>query len=324
MTRGIRALVTALSVFVLAIAVAACGSSDKSSSSSSSGGSSSGNAIKKNSANAGKSITVGSKNFTEQFILGEIYSQALQAAGYKVKKKLNLGSEVVAYKALKTHDIDAFPEYTGTTLTSDYGVKVTDVPKDANQAYDEVKTKAKADKITAMPQAPFDNTYRLGMTKAGAAKIGNPTKISDLKGKSQNLVVNGFPECRQRPDCLLGVQKTYGLKFKKFLASEQKYEVLDKGQADVAFVFTTDANLATNKYVILDDDKKLFPPYHISFMIRDDVLSKLGPDAQKVVTQVQSQLTDENMRELNSRVDLDKKTPKEVASEYLKEGGYVK
>src|SRR6476661_1507809 len=123
MTRGIRALVTALSVFVLAIAVAACGSSDKSSSSSSSGGSSA-NAIKNNPANASKTITVGSKNFTEQFILGEIYSQALQAAGYKVKKKLNLGSEVVAYKALKTHDIDAFPEYTGTTLTSDYGVKV--------------------------------------------------------------------------------------------------------------------------------------------------------------------------------------------------------
>ena len=136
--------------------------------------------------------------------------------------------------------------------------------------------------------------------------------------------MKGFPECRQRPDCLLGVEKTYGLKFKKFLANESKYEVLDKGQADVAFVFTTDANLATNKYAILDDDKKLFPPYHISFMVRNDVLKKLGPDAQKTVVSVQRGLTEPVMRELNSRVDLDKKKPEVVAQEYLKESGYIK
>jgi glycine betaine/choline ABC-type transport system substrate-binding protein len=327
MKRSIRALVAALAVLVLAVALAACGSSDKKSSSGGGGSSSSGGSgklIKKNSANASKSISVGSKNFTEQFILGNIYADALQAAGYKVKKQLNLGSEVVAFKALKQGDVDAYPEYTGTALTSFYGVKVTDVPKDAAKAYTEVKAKLAKDKITAMPEAPFDNTYRLGMTKAGAAKIGNPKTISDLKGKSQKLVVNGFPECRQRPDCLLGVQKTYGLHFKKFLANESKYEVLDKGQADVAFVFTTDANLATNKYVILDDDKHLFPPYHISFMVRNDVLKKLGPDAQKTITQVQSGLTEKVMRELNSRVDLDKKQPDVVAKEYLKESGYIK
>jgi len=325
MNRSIRALVAALAALTLAVALAACGSDDKKSSgggSSSSGGDA--KLIKKNSANANKSISVGSKNFTEQFILGNIYADALQAAGYKVKKQLNLGSEVVAYKALKQGDVDSYPEYTGTALTSFYKVKVTDVPTDANQAYTEVKAKLKKDDITALPQAPFDNTYRLGMTKAGAAKIGNPKTISDLKGKSQKLVVNGFPECRQRPDCLLGVEKAYGLKFKKFLANESKYEVLDKDQADVAFVFTTDANLATNKYVILDDDKKLFPPYHISFLVKSDVLKKLSPDATKVIEQVQAPLTEKVMRELNSRVDLDKKQPNEVAMEYLKESGFIK
>jgi glycine betaine/choline ABC-type transport system substrate-binding protein len=326
MTRSIRALVAVVAALVLAVAVAACGSDDNGGGGG--GGSSSGggnaNLIKKNSANASKSISVGSKNFTEQFILGNIYADALTAAGYKVKKSLNLGSEVVAFKALKQGEVDSYPEYTGTALTSFYGVKVTDVPSDAQQAYQEVKAKLAKDKITALPEAPFDNTYRLGMTKAGAAKIGNPKTISDLKGKSQDLVVNGFPECRQRPDCLLGVEKTYGLKFKKFLANESKYEVLDKGQADVAFVFTTDANLATNKYVILDDDKKLFPPYHISFMVKDDVLKKLGPDAPKVVQSVQKGLTEKVMRELNSRVDLDKKKPEVVAQEYLKEAGYIK
>jgi glycine betaine/choline ABC-type transport system substrate-binding protein len=322
MNRSIRALVAALCVLALGVVVAACGSDDDKGGGSSGGGNA--KAIKKDPANAGKSITVGSKNFTEQFILGEIYSQALQAAGYKVKKQLNLGSEVVAFKALKQGEVDAYPEYTGTALTSFYKVKVTEVPKNADQAFDDAKAKLAKDGITGLPQAPFDNTYRLAVTKKEAKKLGNPTKISDLKGKSQDLVINGFPECRQRPDCLLGVEKTYGLKFKKFLASESKYEVLDKGQADVAFVFTTDANLATNKYVVLDDDKHLFPPYHISFMVKDDVLKKLGPNAQKVVVQTQTPLTDKVMRELNSRVDLDKKTPKAVASEYLKETGLVK
>jgi glycine betaine/choline ABC-type transport system substrate-binding protein len=196
MKRSIKALTAALAALVLAIAVASCGSDDKSSSSGGSSSSSGGGGklIKKNSANASKSISVGSKNFTEQFILGNIYADALKAAGYNVKKKLNLGSEVVAFKALKQGDVDSYPEYTGTALTSFYGVKVTDVPKTAEQAFTEVKGKLAKDNITALPEAPFDNTYRLGMTKAGAAKIGNPKTISDLKGKSQKLVVNGFPE----------------------------------------------------------------------------------------------------------------------------------
>jgi glycine betaine/choline ABC-type transport system substrate-binding protein len=329
MRNSIRAVLALMAVLSLAVVFAACGSDDESDSGSAStsaettadtGGD---KVITKNPDNSGKTVTVGSKNFTEQFVLGEIYSQALEAAGYKVKKQLNLGSEVIAFKALKAGEIDGYPEYTGTALTSFYKVKVTDVPKDANEAYNELKTKLEGDKITGLAQTPFENTYRLGMTKKKNEEIGSPTKISDLTGKSKDLVINGYPECRQRPDCLLGVEKTYGLKFKKFVASQDPYSVLDKGAADVAFVFTTDAPLATDKYAILDDDKKLFPPYHISFLIKSDTLTKLGPDAQKVIEQVQTPLTEEVMRELNSRVALDKKTPKQVAGEYLKEAGFV-
>jgi glycine betaine/choline ABC-type transport system substrate-binding protein len=323
MRRSIRALLAAMAVLVLAVAVAACGSDDDSGGGGG-GSSSGGKLIKKNSANASKSLTIGTKNFPEQYILGEIYTQALQAAGYKVKNKGSLGSEVVAFKALKQGEVDAYPEYTGTALTSFYKVKVTDVPKDANQAFDELQSKLKKDKITPLPQTPFENTYRMGMTKEKAKDVGNPKTISDLKGKSQDLVVNGYPECRQRPDCLLGVEKTYGLKFKKFVASGDPYPVLDKGSADVAFVFTTDAKLQTGKYAVLDDDKKLFPPYHITLIVRDGPLDKLGPDAKEVVTEVQKPLTNTVMRELNSRVVLDKKEPKEVASEYLKEEGFTK
>jgi glycine betaine/choline ABC-type transport system substrate-binding protein len=330
MRKSIRAVLAALLVLALAVTVAACGSSSKTTSSSSGGGAtttantSGDKLIKKNAANASKTVTVGSKNFTEQFVLGEIYSQALEAAGYKVKRQLNLGSEVIAFKALKQGDIDGYPEYTGTALTAFYKVKVQDVPKDANAAYQELVGKLKGDSITGLPQTPFENTYQLGMTKATATKLGNPKTISDLKGKSQNLAINGYPECKQRIDCLLGVEKTYGLKFKKFVASQDPYSVLDKGAADVAFVFTTDAALTTNKYATLTDDKHLFPPYHISFLIKSAKLSSLGPDAQKVIEQVQTPLTEQVMRELNSRVALDKKTPKVVAGEYLKEAGFVK
>src|SRR3954471_17536718 len=192
MRKSIRAVLAALCVLALAVVFAACGSDDKSSSDSGSGGgrgsattdtgtTGASKAIQKTSANGSKTVIVGSKNFPEQFVLGEIYSQALQAAGYKVKKQLNLGSEVVAFKALKGGDIDGYPEYTGTALTSFYKVPVTKVPKDAQQAYDQLKTKLAGDKITGLPQTPFENTYRLGMTKQTAQKLGNPTKISDLK-----------------------------------------------------------------------------------------------------------------------------------------------
>jgi glycine betaine/choline ABC-type transport system substrate-binding protein len=269
------------------------------------------------------SITVGSKNFTEQFILGEIYAQALDAAGYKVKKDLNLGSELVAYKSLRQGDVDAYPEYTGTALTSFFKVKIPDVPKDAQDAYDQAKADYAKAGITALPTTPFENTYRLAITKKTAAKLGNPTKISDLAAKANTLTVNGFPECRQRIDCLLGVERGYGFKFKKFLPGESKYQILDNGDADVAFIFTTDGPLSSGKYVVLDDDKKIFPPYNITFTVRNAVAKKLGTDGQAVITDVQKYMTNEILQELNARVDIDKQEPKSVAAEYLKNFGFT-
>ena len=323
MSTKIRAVLSALLAFALALTIAACGGDDEGGGESGGGGEGGGQLIENNPDNQGKSITVGSKNFTEQYVLGNIYAEALERAGYDVKRELNLGSEVVAFKALKQGEIDAYPEYTGTALTSFYKVKVTDVPKDQQEAFDQVKGELEGDQITALPPTPFENTYRLGMTKEKAQEAGNPTTISDLEGKSQDLSISGYPECRQRPDCLLGVEDTYGLKFKKFVANESPYEVLDTGAADVAFIFSTDANLVTDKYQVLDDDKKLFPPYNISFMIRNDALEKLGPDAQDVIERVQEPLTEEVMQELNSRVDLDKKKPEDVAVEYLRESGFI-
>ena len=318
-----------LAILCLGLAFAACGGDEESSSggggSGGSGGSEpAGTEIKKIDGADGKSITVGSKNFTEQFVLGEIYSQALEAAGFTVKKELNLGSELIAYKALQAGKVDAYPEYTGTALTSFFGVKTADVPRDAQKAYDDTKAGFAEKDITALAPTPFENTYRLGMIKDGAAKIGDPKTISDLADHDQDLSISGFPECKQRQDCLLGVEDTYGLKFKKFVTSEQKYQVLDSGAADVAFIFTTDGDLASGKYAILDDDKKFFPPYNITFAIRNEALDAIGPEGQKVIEDVQKPLTEKVMQELNARVDIDKKKPADVAASYLQQAGFVK
>jgi glycine betaine/choline ABC-type transport system substrate-binding protein len=321
-------LIALLLVLALGIVFAACGDDDESGSGSGSSSEStqeaSSNEIKPIDGADGTTITVGSKNFTEQFVLGEIYSQALEAAGYKVNRQLNLGSELIAHKALQSGKVDAYPEYTGTALTSFFGVKTADVPRDAQQAYDDTKAGFAKENITAFAPTPFENTYRLGMTKEGAAKAGNPKVISDLKPEASKLSITGFPECKQRQDCLLGVEDTYDMKFGKFVTSEQKYQVLDSGDADVAFIFTTDGDLASGKYVILDDDKKFFPPYNISFNVRNEVAEKLGPEGQKVIEDVQKPLTDKVMQELNARVDIDKQKPADAAKAYLQQAGFVK
>jgi glycine betaine/choline ABC-type transport system substrate-binding protein len=315
---------------VLAIAFAACGGDDEEPAAGGGGGAAepaqeeaSSTQIKPIAGAEGKTLTVGSKNFTEQYVLGEIYSQALEAAGFKVERQLDLGSEIIANKALEAGEIDAYPEYTGTALTSFFDVKTADVPRDAMQAFEQAKAGYAKNEITALPPTPFENTFRLGMTKEGAAAVGNPKTISDLKPNASKLSINGFPECRQRQDCLIGVEETYDMKFDKFVSSNQKYQVLDSGDADVAFVFTTDGDLASGKYVVLDDDKKFFPPYNVTFAVRNDALEKLGPEGQEVIERVQKPLTEKVMQELNARVDVDKAKPADAARQYLESAGFT-
>jgi glycine betaine/choline ABC-type transport system substrate-binding protein len=329
---SIRMLLGLLAVLVLGVALAACGDDDKKSDSGSTTGTSTGglsaadkaaNKIKPIAGASSVSFKVGSKNFAEQYILAEIYTQAFKAAGYKAKKDLDIGSEVVAHKALTQGVVDAYPEYTGTALTAFFGKKAAEVPKDSQDAYDQAKAAYAKEGITAFPPTPFENTYRLGVTKAEAKKLGNPTKMSDLAGKESGLTITGYPECRQRIDCLIGVQKTYGLKFKKFLPGTTPYQALDNGDAQVAFIFTTDGELTTGKYVILDDDKKFFPPYNVSLTMRDAVAKKLGSAGEQLITNVQKYLTVDVQKELNGRVVVDKEEASTVAADYLKSYGFT-
>jgi osmoprotectant transport system substrate-binding protein len=313
----------ALLMLVLAsLAVAACGGDDEGDGGG--GGEEGGAAIQSNDQNSSTSITVGSKNFTEQKILGEIYAQGLAAAGYDVKTELNLGDEKIALKALEGGEIDAYPEYTGTALLSFFGVQADQLPDDEARAYQQAKRGFAEKNLTAFQPTPFTNSNEVAVTKETADKL-KLQRISDLEGESQDLTLYGTPECRQRLDCLLGLQEVYGLEFKRFVpvAIDLRHEVLSKGQADVSIVFTTDPQIQREEFVLLEDDKGIFPPYNSTLVARNEVVEQAGPDLETVVRQVNEGLTDEVMQELNARVDLDKKEPKQVATEYLQETGLI-
>ncbi len=221
-----------------------------------------GGAIVSNPDNGKVTLTVGSKNFTEQIVLGEVYAQALEAAGYKVKKDLNLGSETVALKNVKAGQISGYPEYVSTALTSFFEVEPEEVPADATEAYEEAKADFEKEDLTAFPPTPFASANAVGTLKKTAEERDLKT-VSDLEGQSEEMTLYGSPECRQRIDCLAGLEELYGLKFKKFVPVDigLRYTVLDKGQADLSILFTTDPQLSAqaDKYVILEDDKEVFP-----------------------------------------------------------------
>lgn len=320
-----RVLLAALAALALTLGVAACGGSGDSTTSGSTAGGEAG-AIQSNPENGKVSLTIGSKNFPEQEILGEIYAQALTAAGYKVKSALNLGSETVALKAVKTGQVSGYPEYASTALTSFFGLEPEEVPSDANEAWEKANEEFEKEGLQAFEPTPFASANAVGTTKKTAEKYGLKT-VSDLEGVSEELSLYGSPECRQRIDCLAGLEKLYGLKFKSFTPVDigLRYTVLEKGQADLSILFTTDPQLSaeSDKFVILEDDKEVFPAGNVIFVTTKKVAEEAGPDYEKTILQVQEGLDLKVVQELDARVELEKETPKQAAKAYLESAGYV-
>jgi osmoprotectant transport system substrate-binding protein len=344
-TRPLMALAMLVAALSLAVFVSACGSSSSSSSSESAETTGTettepaeetgeegeeevakGEAITADPANEKVSLTIGSKNFPEQEILGEVYAQALSAAGYKVKSDLSLGSETVALKAVESGSVSGYPEYASTALTSFFGLEPEEVPSDATEAWEKANAEFAKKGLEAFEPTPFASANAVGLLKSTAEKY-NLKDISDLEGVSEKLTLYGSPECRQRIDCLAGLEKLYGLKFKAFKPVDisLRYTVLDKGQADLSILFTTDPQLAAekNKYVILEDDKKVFPSGNVIFVTKKKVAEEAGPDYEKTILDVQKGLSLEVVQELDARVELEKQTPKEAAAAYLEAAGYV-
>ena len=220
----------------------------------------------------------------------------------------------------RRNQISGYPEYTGTALLSFLKVPAKDIPTDEGQAYEQVKAGLAKQGIEAFPPTPFTSSNEVGLLKKKADELG-VTKISDLKSKAGQLTLYGSPECRTRLDCLLGLEKVYGLKFKKFVPVDidQRHEVLTSGQADVSIVFTTDPQIKRNNEVLLEDDKGMFPPYNSTFLMKKSTADAAGPDLAATIDAVNKGLTADVMQELNARVDLDKDTPEQAAQAYLKQ-----
>lgn len=324
MTKTFKTILAVLLAAVLAFALAACGDdSEESSGGSTSGGGETGGLIESDEANGDISFTIGSKNFTEQYVLGNIYAQAFEAAGYDVDTELDLGSEVIADKALRDGTVDAYPEYTGTVLANFYGVETADIPTDDVEAYEQVKENYAKDGIVVADQAPFNNTYAVASLPETQEEVGGDT-ISDIAALSDadEKSIVGFPECRQRTDCYVGLQDVYDWQ-PEFISTDAKYEPLDNDQSDFSFAFTTDGELASGDYAIYEDDQTLFPPYHIVLAMDQGMADEIGQDGIDLINKIQEPMTEEVMQELNARVDIDKETPEDVATQYLQESGFI-
>ena len=192
-------------------------------------------------------VTMGAKNFTEQFILGELYKQALEAKGYTVELKSNIGSTEVTDKALTSGKIDLYPEYTGTILSVVAGE--TDVPKSSDETYTKAKEFMNGRGFDLLEPTPFEDRDALAVTKKFAAANGGLKSNGDLKKLGSKVTLGAAPEFRTRFAGLKGLQDEYGLTKMKFkpLAIGLNYQALDKGRVQTADVFTTDGQLASRQ-----------------------------------------------------------------------------
>jgi osmoprotectant transport system substrate-binding protein len=273
--------------------------------------------------NSSTGIKVGSKDFTEQFILGEMYALVLENQGLKVERKLNLGGTPVAQAGLQSGQIDLYPEYTGTGLLT---VLKEPAQNNQKQVFDTV-AKAYKEKFNLvwLEPAPMNNTQALVMTQEGSKKYGIKT-ISQMVAKASQLTIIGPPEFEAREDGLPGLQKAYGnFKVKKFIPADPglRYKTLNNNQADVAVAFGTDGEISALKLVILEDDKKLFPPYQVAPVIRQETLEQ-NPGIRDALNTLSPKLTTETMQRLNYEVSGKQREPAEVAKEFLAQEGLLK
>lgn len=267
-------------------------------------------------------VVVASKDFTEQFIIGEMYALLLENAGYQVERKINLGGTPVVQEALVNGEVDVYPEYTGTGLLT---VLKLPVDTDPTSVYETVKAGYEEQfQLTWLDPAPMNNTQALAMTEARANELGIVT-ISDMVAVADQLIMAGPPEFAEREDGYPGLQRVYGdFAFSDMLAIDPglRYQALANGEADVVVAFGTDGEIAANNLVLLEDDKGLWPPYQIAPVIRQEVLDA-NPAIADTLNGLAPLLTDETMQQLNYEVSGNQREPEDVAREFLVSAGLI-
>jgi osmoprotectant transport system substrate-binding protein len=315
-----RPILTAATLIVAGLStagLAGCGSSSKSDSSSTATPAAAAAASVSSTAGAGKpAITIGDKNFPEENILGTLYAQALKAKGYKVTLKDNIGDSEIIWKSFKAGQIDLYPEYTGTFLSTIAGV--TAPPKNAADAYNQAKSYAQTQGATLFAATPFADSDALG-AKAATASTNNWTTISDLAAKGKSIKLGGAPEFATREEGLVGLKKAYGINptFKP-IAIGLSYKALDSGSVDVQDVFTTDPQLVGGKYKLLTDPKGVFGFQNVAPVVTQKVATAEGPEFQTTIDAVSKTLTLPAVQALNKAVEIDKQPAATVAATFLK------
>ena len=263
-------------------------------------------------------LRIGTKNFTEQLLLGELLAQQIEsAAGVKVDRRFNLGGTILCHQALVNGEIDLYPEYTGTALTAVLGKeKVTDP-----QACLEAVARSYRKRFSCEWLAPFgfNSTYTITARSRDAAREGWK-KISDLAQKAHTLRAGFTAEFSERPDGYPGLRQAYGFTFGKVFDLDPglMYKAVARGQVDVICAFSTDGRIKAYDLAVLKDDKSFFPPYYAAPVVRLDAL-ELYPELRDALAPLSGAIPDTVMQRLNFEVDEKGRSPEEVARAFLRD-----
>lgn len=264
-------------------------------------------------ARAAPLLRVGSKNFTEQLVVAELYAQALEAAGATVQRRLNLGGTLIAQQALLAGEIDLYPEYTGTGLGVVLKQGTEGTPE---QVWQRVHDGYAPLGLTWLPPSGVDNGNALLVTRATAQRLQLRT-LSDLAAQAPRLTLAAGNEFAGRGDGLPGLQRVYAMhfrRFRQFAALGLRYAALRHGQADVVNAYATDWQI--EDFALLEDDKRLWPPYQLAAVVRQPVLREF-PGLAPALARVDARLDNAAMRRLNREVDYDGDEPRAVARRFL-------
>jgi osmoprotectant transport system substrate-binding protein len=277
------------------------------------------------SASSGPSLTVGSKNFTEQVVLGELYAQVLEASDFDVNRKLDLGNVTTLDQALQSGEITMYPEYTGTSLVQALGEEDADYPN-PQATYDAAEEgyESRDPAATLLASVDFNNTYGITVPKDVAKEYDLET-VADLAEVSDELTLASFGECQENPACFPNIKDNYDINFKDVTVVDSlglRYQALKQGDAQAAIGFTTDAQLLSDDLVVLDEEKDIWPYYYATPVI-DQSYFEEHPKVADIVNPVSKSLGVNDIRDLNGRVDLDNEDAEDVAEDYLRENGFL-
>jgi osmoprotectant transport system substrate-binding protein len=273
----------------------------------------------------GPTIVIGSADFTESIVLAEIYAQGLEAKGYEVDKKLNIGAREIYIPELEKGTIDLFPEYTGSLLSYLSSQKETPSP-DSDKTYEAAQEQLGDKPITLLEYAPAQDKDGI-VTNSETASDLDLEKISDLEEHAADLVFGGPPECRERQACLKGLADVYGIEFKEFKSlkpGQPVVQALKANEIQVANIFTTDSSIVANDFVLLEDDKgPIAGAENIVPAVLDEIIEAYGEGFEADVNAITAKITTEKLLELNGRVDIDKDDPDDVAGSFLRDNDLI-